>query len=95
MANVKAVLKLVDGRIFIINANALVCPDEHIGEPDHPYCGTVYHWTWGNGSCDCNRMLLIESQYNIDLLPSDEDYRCGDTIELVSLMIDGKEYGSH
>jgi hypothetical protein len=75
-----ATLKLPDGRVFVI--------EEEITNRE----GAIYNWTDGNFSCDCNRSLTINRQHNLELIsPSEEDcLTCGDTIELVSLKIDGQ-----
>jgi hypothetical protein len=78
---VVARLRLPDGREF----------DVHTETEEQHAAGEWYYWTEGNNGCDCNRMLYIEREHGIDLIPPDADYRCGDTIELVSLTVGGRD----
>lgn len=74
-------LKLPDGREFDVHKTT---------EPEYVESGSEYFWwTSGNASCDCNKVIFIDDEYNTDL--DREDYPCGDTIELLSLKVDGKE----
>jgi hypothetical protein len=84
-------LRLPDGREFDIHTDTEPDSDPDIGDPATPYSGTVFYWTEGNCGCDCNRRLYIEREHGVELLPPDTDYRCGDTITLVSLVVDGRQ----
>jgi hypothetical protein len=44
-----------------------------------------YMWMQGNYSCDCNRLLFMGLDVDIDNPP------CGDTVRLLSLTLDGKD----
>lgn len=64
----------------------------HPGDTDEEYRGHAYYmWTDGNYGCDCNRFAFIS--YDYDDYPGEEDedgnFRCGETIKLVSLVLDG------
>ena len=85
MATVPVVarLKLPDGREFDVHTET------------HQRPGEYSYWTEGNNSCDCNKMLYIEREHGIDLLPPDDEYRCGDSITLVSLTVDGHVVDGH
>lgn len=55
-----------------------------------------YLWTEGNYGCDCNRFSFIEDAYDDPPVRENPDenepsYRCGETIKLVSLTLDGKD----
>lgn len=52
--------------------------------------GSDNEWIWreGNYSCDCNRLMFIDDEY--DVVPggglwSKESFPCGDTIELIDI----------
>lgn len=47
-------------------------------------------WSDGNYGCDCNRRLFLCRANGLDD-PDDEDDPCGNTIELTSLLINGRE----
>jgi hypothetical protein len=78
MTTVVARLRLPDGREFDVNTD---CKEEH-ADVQH------FRWTEGNGSCDCNKVLFLNQQHDLNL---NDDIPCGDTIELVSLKVGGKE----
>lgn len=54
------------------------------GYPEH---AVHYMFYDGNYSCDCNRQLFAERHCNRASL-EEEDLMCGDTIELVSLVVE-------
>lgn len=80
-------LQLPDGREFAVHTTTEPDADPDIGDPSAPYSVTVYSWTDGNMSCDCNRKMYIDRQHGTHI----DDGKCGDTIELVSLSICGRE----
>jgi hypothetical protein len=74
---VVAKLRLPDGREFEVRQD----------HPRESRDGIRYYWTEGNNCCDCNKTLLIDRQHGTDL----DTGTCGDTIELVSLTVDGED----
>lgn len=83
---VVARLRLPDGREL----------DCHSDVNEQHADGQWYWWTEGNGGCDCNRSLFLNREYGLGLgekNKEDDDVPnlpCGDTIELLSLTVDGK-----
>ena len=70
-------LQLPDGRIFTLHR-----------ETESRYMDSEpFWWLEGNASCDCNRAIFLNYEYNLDL---DED-SCGHSIILLSLKISGNE----
>lgn len=55
--------------------------DEEDDGKDEVYEGSVYMWTEGNFSCDCNRSRMIK-EYCDDGFP---EMDCGEEIQLVNL----------
>jgi hypothetical protein len=84
-------LRLPDGREVAVHTDTEPDSNPDIGDPAAPYGGTVFYWTEGNCGCDCNRMLYIEREHGVALLPRAADYRCGDTITLIGLWVDGRQ----
>ena len=78
-----AKLKLPDGREF----------DCHTDVNAQYADGQAFWWTEGNGGCDCNRTLYLNREYGLGLVrePEEDCWPCGDTIELLSLTIDGQD----
>jgi hypothetical protein len=89
VAILTAKLKLPDGRVFDVTEDKVEPTTNDPGE--HPHSGTIFYWTEGNMGCDCNRASYIEQQHGINLNPDEEHHPCGDTIELLSLKVDGEE----
>lgn len=90
MVPLVARLQLHDGREF--DVHDFTAPDVNPEPGESLYAGTLYYWTEGNNGCDCNRLLYIEREHNLDLLPEGvDDYRCGDTVRLLSLHVAGAE----
>jgi hypothetical protein len=59
---------------------------------DYPTHAIYYMWTDGNYGCDCNRLLFIEREHGI-AVPEDPETGfppCGDTVKLLSLLVDGR-----
>jgi len=89
MADVPVIvtLELQDGRRFSVDAPV-----------EAEYADTQWFWwTEGNGSCDCNRSLYLNRQHGLNLGTMEDgafdvpELPCGNTIKLVSLVIDGRE----
>ena len=53
-------------------------------------------WMWleDDYGCDCNRGIFIERHCGVDVFPDLDEWPCGETIELVSLVLvrDGDEH---
>jgi hypothetical protein len=63
-------------------------------DQQHKLEGLVwYMWTDGNYSCDCNRFDFIEDiDPDFPVKADENDHRpCGETVQLVSLSLDGKD----